>query len=269
MTRGHIVLLAIGAALAMLASWSLPRLQAPLDRFSVAMNLIADGRGSDAVHLLDDRIWRGIAEYRANRYRRAATEFVQDESVTSTYNLGTAYARLAEWTAARAAYERVLRLYPGHEDAAFNLALVLQAEARQQEEQEGQRQTRTLGTVKGKPGQSDQQDSADGEETTTEDARPSDDVARTDKEATQAGQIAAQGRTGDKAQSDDAAAGRGEVTDSEDTESTGRDGSGGMRQLTKSTQDAEILLRRIVDDPERVLAARLRAIDRLRNEAKR
>lgn len=266
MNRARMLLLILGAVIAGVVSWALPRLQAPQDRFSVAMDLIADGRGADAVHLLEDRVWRGIAEYRANRFRRAATEFVQEDSVLSLYNLGTTYARLAEWRGARAAYERVLALDPGHEDAAFNLALVLQAQARQREDQEGQRQSRTLGSEKGEPGQVGQQDDASGETVNDEDAQPSPNAAPSEREANRAGQIAMEGRTGEEAQTEDAAAGRGTISDTGERDASGQQGAGGMRLLTESTQDVEVLLRAIRDDPERVLAARLRAIHRQRQQ---
>ena len=184
----------------------------------------------------------------------------------ATYNLGTTYARLAEWEGARAAFEKVLRLDPAHEDAAHNLSLVLKAQALQQQEQEEQRQTRSLGTEKGANGEGDEQESASGDKTTTEDARPSDDAAPSQQDANRAGQIAQQGRTGDQALTDDAAAGRGAVTETEDQEAAGQTGAGAVRILTKSAQNTEVLLRGIKDDPERVLSARLRAIDRLRRE---
>lgn len=266
MTRPRLALFLTGAVMALILSWAIPRLQAPQDRFTVAMSLIDDGRGADAVHLLEDRVWRGIAEYRANRFRRAAAEFIQEEGVTPLYNLGTTYARLGEWSASRAAYERVLSLDPGHEDAAFNLALVLQAEDRQRQDQEGQRQTRTLGAEKGDPGQGSQQDTGTGEQTTTDDARPSEDAAATDKQASRSGQIAHQGRTGEEALTDDAAAGRGNVSESGERDASGQQGAGGMRLLTESSQNVEVLLRALKDDPERVLAARLRAIHRQRQQ---
>ena len=149
MNRLAIMFIAYLGVAAVAAGWFLPRVTQPLDRFSVAQALIADGRGAEAVHLLEDRVWRGLAEYRAERYRRAVEEFVQGEDVIALYNLGTAYARLAEWSGARVAFERVLALDPAHEDAAFNLSLVLQAEELQRQEAEAQRDTRTLGTEEG------------------------------------------------------------------------------------------------------------------------
>ena len=253
-----------GAALAM--SWLLPRIETPLDRFSIAMDLIADGRASDAVHLLEDPVWRGVAEFRTDRYRRAATEFVQADSVLALYNLGTTYARLAEWAGARAALERALQMDPAHQDAAHNLSLVLQAQALQQQEEEAQRQTRSLGFEKGEQGDAGADDSASGDQTTTDDARPSDNASPSKQDANRAGQIAAQGRTGDLVQTEDAAAGRGQATDTEEQEAAGQAGSGAVHILTRSTQNTDILLRAIKDDPRRVLAARLHAIDRLRRE---
>ena len=264
--RGVTKLLIFGGVIALGLSWALPRANAPLDRQSVALDLIADGRASDAVHLLDDHIWKGIAEYRANRFRRAAAEFIQDESVTSLYNLGTANARLAEWGAARAAYEKVLRLDPGHEDAAYNLSLVLQAEERQREEHEAQQDARTLGTEKGDPNRADPEANTDGSETTAEDAQPSHNAAPSEREPNRSGQIAAAGRTGDDAVNEQGAVGRADAPGLEDRDASGQMGSGGMRILTESTRQAEALLRAIKDDPERVLAARLRAIHRQRQE---
>ncbi len=262
MNRLLIILLTYAGFTSLVAGWFLPRLQQPLDRFSVAQNLIADGRGAEAVHLLDDRIWRGLAEYRAGRYRRAVEEFAQDRDIISLYNLGTSYARLAEWGGARAAFERTLSLDPAHEDAAFNLSLVLQAEELQRQEAEAQRDTSTLGT---EDGRDRGQDSAEeGDKTTAENAEPSADAAPTERTATQAGQIPTEGRTGEIAQTKDATSGRGAASESTDNGSNNRSGAGAIRMLRASAQDKEVLLRAIKDDPEAVLRARLWSIDQQR-----
>ena len=66
------------------------------------------------------------------------------------------------------------------------------------------------------------------------------------------------------AASPDAAAGRADQTAPGDIEATGRFGSGGVRILTESKQQIDLLLGAIRDDPERVLAARLQAMHRQR-----
>lgn len=267
MRRIFAIPIAYLGAMAFAAGWVLPQLDRPLDRFSVAQDLIADGRGVEAVHLLNDRVWRGVAEYRADRYRRAVEEFAQGDDITALYNLGTSYARLAEWAGARAAFERTLSLDPAHEDAAFNLALVLQAEELQRQEAEAQRDTRTLGNEQGN--ERGQEGEEDGGATTDADAEPSADAAPTDRVANQAGQIPAEGRTGDVAQTEDAAAGRGAAAASTDDGSDNRSGAGAIRVLRTSKQDTEILLRAIKDDPAAVLRARLWSIDQQRREAGR
>lgn len=267
MSRPMLIVLGVLGVVALTVSWALPRVFAPVERFSVAMDLIADHRAAEAVHLLDAHDWRGIAEYRAGRYRRAATEFIQGEDATALYNLGTANARLGEWTAARAAYERVLALAPGHEDAAFNLALVKQAEARQREEEANERQERKLGAEKSPPGVAESEGDTSSDKTTTENAVPSDNATPTDKMSAQSGQISAEGRLGETPLSEDSAAGRGALAEAEEREGAGQTGTSGLRVREQSAQDAEILLRAIRDDPARVLAARLRAIHRNRKEA--
>ena len=58
--------LAIGAAAAL--SWLLPRFDAPLDRFSVALELLETGEAEKAAFLFEDPSWQGIAQYRAERF---------------------------------------------------------------------------------------------------------------------------------------------------------------------------------------------------------
>ena len=68
--RGLLIVALTG--LAVVASWAIPKLGAPPDRFGVAMQLIDQGRAVDAIYLLKDKPWRGVAEYRAGRYQHRA-----------------------------------------------------------------------------------------------------------------------------------------------------------------------------------------------------
>lgn len=262
MRRTTLVLVA--GSLALLLAWLLPRLDQPLTPTAVALSLIDDGRAAEAVHLLEDKTLRGIAEYRANRFRRAATEFVQVEDATALYNLGTTYARLAEWRGARAAYERALRLDPDHADAAFNLALVLKAEAREQEDADAERQTRSLGTEDSAEGADDDTGAAEGETKDDEAARASDQSAATESPANQSGETSQPGRSGETPQLPDQAAGRGTLGAAGERTAGQQTGSAATVILQKSAQDAEVILRAIRDDPARVLRARLHAIHRQR-----
>lgn len=256
----RLVLIAVAGAIALMMAWLLPRLQQPLTPVAVAMELMESGRAAEAVHLLDDKTLRGVAEYRANRFRRAAIEFVQVEDATALYNLGTTYARLAEWRGARAAFERTLRLDPDHADAAFNLSLVLQAEAQERANEDAQRQTRSLGSEDSPKGVPDDSGSSEGETKEDGEARPTPEAVATDKPANQSGATSSPGRAGDTAQLPDQAAGHGSLGEGDDGTAAQHTGAAAIRIRRQSAQEAEVLLRAIRDDPARVLRARLYAI---------
>ena len=83
--RSALFLLGLGVALGL--SWLWPRIQQPPTPHEIARQLLAAGRPDDALLLFDERIWRGIAEYRAGRYGRAVGEFFPPESVLHIYNI--------------------------------------------------------------------------------------------------------------------------------------------------------------------------------------
>lgn len=105
-----------------------------LNREQRAHALIESGRFAEAGALSEDPLRRGVAQYRAGDFAAAAQSFAQGDSVTAHYNRGNALARLGRYDEAIDAYDRVLGQDPGHEDAAFNKALLEQA----QQEQQGQ-----------------------------------------------------------------------------------------------------------------------------------
>lgn len=278
--RGHIpsrpsLVLALGGlAVAGFLGWALPRAMTAPDPFSVGLSLIADGRAAEAVHLFHDPDWRGVAEYRAGRYRRALAELFHNESVTNLYNMGTAYARLHTWAGARAAYEKVLTLDPAHEDARHNLDLVLRAEAAERALAEAARAgTKRLG--RWEDGTREQEDPGAAGEDQPDAETPrvqnpelaSGETAPTERRSGAGGQSATPGSPGEQQQARDAGAGaaRAEPGDAEvEAEAPARASRAAPR--AESAAEAETLLRAITDDPERVLAARLRLIHRRRLE---
>ncbi|MEM7188603.1 MAG: hypothetical protein AAF439_03245 [Pseudomonadota bacterium] len=253
-------------ALTIAVSFLLPRITAPPERFGTAMQLIRDGRGDEAVHLLEDYGWRGVAQYRAGRYRRALYEWYEDETVANLYNTGNAYARLHTWDGARSAYLRALRLDPGHENAAYNLALIERAEKAEQELEDAERDTQKLGVQKDDNRKDEDDDPGEDDSTVVEENGADRGAQRGDAERTdQGGQSDIGGTLGDRALSDDAQAGPsgGEPLDGEPE--TSQTGAASAMIRRESAQAAEILLRQIRDDPALVLGARLRTSDRLRH----
>ncbi|MEM7744790.1 MAG: tetratricopeptide repeat protein [Pseudomonadota bacterium] len=249
-----------GAALALatLLSWLWPRLAEPPDRLDVARELIRAGRAAEAVHLFNDPAWRGVAEYRANRYHRALGEFFKHESITSFYNMGNAYARLHEWRAAKEAYRRALDLDPGHADAVHNLALVLSAEAAQRAQRAAAQTTIQLGQWRDGDRAEPDSDSAGDEETVEDGAAGERTRASTELDGTP-GESGSPGLVGAEPINDGGMAGPADTWSGEGAAPDMAPGAGGSAVLRASRQNVEILLGRIRDDPARVLAARLKA----------
>ncbi len=219
------------------------------------------------MHLFEDPAWRGVAEYRAGRYRRALAALVLDETAESLYNMGNAYAQLHEWAGAKAAYRKVLTLDPAHEDASYNLALVERAEAAEARLEEESRSTRRLGRWEDGNRTEPERDAENAEKTVraeVNEGRSTPTAVRTDA----SGRSDAPGQLGTEALAKNPQAGIGVASaDAGQTELAASSGVATIRR--ESAQAAELLLRAISDDPARVLAARLRQVDRLRRERER
>lgn len=264
-------LLLCGFAAALALGWLAPRLAAPEDRFGVAMALMDDGRGAEAALLLDDPIWRGVAEYRAGRFRRAEAGFVVGEDAAALYNLGTARARLFDYAGARTAFDAALRLEPDHADAAFNLDLVEKAAEAARRLADAARLARAVGAAAEdrptRPGQAENDAETDGARTEPSDDPDRNAAAQGEEIASADDQDLGESRAADRAPGGEARAARGDLAETGARERRA-DGRGGATILRQSAAEAEALLRAIKDDPVRVLRARLLAIDRARKAAR-
>ena len=103
-----------------------------------ALAALKEGEPQTATELFQDPAWRNAANYRTENYQGAAEGWaaqsaVEPSAADSHYNLGNALAHLGDFDGAIDAYDRALTVEPGHEDAAFNKALVEQLEQQQQE----------------------------------------------------------------------------------------------------------------------------------------
>lgn len=101
---------------------------------------LAEGNAADAAVLFEDPSWRAVANYRDAQYAGSAAGFLGQQDTKNLYNLGNALARLGEFETAIDAYEQVLEIDPGDEDAQYNLDLLKRAQEQQSESGEGQNQ---------------------------------------------------------------------------------------------------------------------------------
>jgi Ca-activated chloride channel family protein len=256
-----VVLLAIVAAL---TAWLWPHLARPPTRFEVARQLLQQGRPADAAQLLEDPLWRGVAEYRAGRYQSAVADFNGEQSILALYDLGTAYAQLQDWSTAASVLEQVLRLDPNHADARHNLDIVLQAieltrnasagnPQQQPSSEQGNAEQNEAQNSQDNPSQN-QPDNGAGEAST---AKAEKDKKSDNSEV--AGELSDEQPTPQPA----TAVASGEPPEGGD-ESERRINQSTLLETRESTQAAEILLRQIRDNPAKVLRARLHIAHRER-----
>ncbi len=109
------------------------------------------GDAEEAAALFEDREWRAVARYRAKDFSGSAAEFAESGDARNLYNLGNAMAFQGELDSAIDAYEQVLEMDPGNDDAAYNLEVVRKLKDQQQQQQQQQ-------------GEGDQQQSAENAE---------------------------------------------------------------------------------------------------------
>lgn len=249
---GWSLLLAITIAV----SWLWPQIKRSPNDFEIAIDFLNREEPDRALLFLEDKTWRGVAAYRAGRFAQASREFSEDETVLSLYNLGNSYARLKDWSNAITTYQRVLRFDPEHADALHNLALVQQASAPklaqlpQQElpeypeanEQEDQRPIpQESDPEPTQSGESEQSDKA-GNTSDTEEIGEIDEEKRP-KPIDTAGETGSAGAVGDT--DEDRGGDNNQVVGTVDL------------KPRNSTRPPEMMLRKIHDDPEKVLRARL------------
>ncbi len=237
-------------------SWLWPQIDRAPNDFEIAVDFLNREQPDRALLFLEDRTWRGVAAYRAGRFAQASREFSDEDTVLNLYNLGNSYAQLKDWSNAITTYQRVLRFDPEHTDTLHNLALVQQASAPklaqlpqlelpeypEAEDQEDQRPIpQESDPEPTQSGESEQSDKA-GNTSDTEDIGEIDEEKRP-KPIETAGETGSAGAVGD----------------------TSEDRGGDTQQMVgtvdlkprNSTGRPDTLLRKIQDDPEKVLRARL------------
>ena len=158
-----------------------------------ARNKLDEGDPAEAAELFENRDWRAVAEYNAEKFADSAATFAESGDTRSLYNLGNALARQGEFETAIEAFEHVLELDPDDADAAYNRDLLQQAMEQQQQQQEGEQESSEESDGEGEQSESDSesdQESEDGSESDSdseqsESSRDEQEASQEDMEAMQ------------------------------------------------------------------------------------
>ncbi len=216
-----------------------------------AQRALNEGSAADAAALFEDTEWRGVARYRAGDYAGSAAEFAESGDARNLYNLGNAMAQQGELDAAIDAYEQVLEMEPGNEDARYNLDFVRNLKEQQEQQQQGddQQSTQNPGgegqqsdsegeqNQEGSEGAAESQESESSEGSQREEQMSEEDLEALREELRRAAEEAEQGQQPEQLTEAELAA---------------------LRQQQEQQQAMEQWLRRIPDDPGGLLRRKFR-----------
>jgi Ca-activated chloride channel family protein len=231
-----------------------------------ALQLYSEGRHQQAAELFSDEAWQATAKYRAGDYSAAAESWQQQEDEAADYNRANALAQQGQYQDALAAYDRLLKQSPDHQDARFNRQAIedwlkLQQDGQQQQQsgeadgptyRDGQQQQQQSGESGGDPQQGQQSGRESGE---SGDSNPGEESRQGEQgtDAPQSESDQARGEAADGQSQDQSQQGSQEDRPEglEPGESEAQQDSDSVADLDQqmSEQAAEQWLRKIPDDP--------------------
>ncbi|WP_349962389.1 VWA domain-containing protein [Rhizobium sp. ZPR3] len=94
------------------------------------------GQFERAASLFKDPNWKGVALYRAGRYRQASQAFAMSDTAEAWYNQGNCLVHTGEFDEAIAAYHKALEKRKAWPEAEANLAIAELLKKKQQEDDE-------------------------------------------------------------------------------------------------------------------------------------
>jgi len=221
-----------------------------------AQRQLAEGSAVDAATLFKDPVWQAVARYRAGEYAGSASGFAAQEDTESLYNLGNALARLGEFESAIDAYEQVLEINAGNEDAQYNRDLIKDMLDRQQESESDQgSSSQSGGGGQQSEGEGDQdQSGAEGEAGDPGTEGEAGDSSRSGDEMNQEDLKAIRAEL-ERAAQEAARQQQGEAQDAEDMNPADEIAE---RRAQEQRQAMEQWLRRIPNDPGGLLRRKFR-----------
>jgi Ca-activated chloride channel family protein len=203
--------------------------------------------------------WKAASQYRAGNHDKAA-EILKKLSPTSEnlYNLGNAQARQNQLEDALKSYQQALKENPQHEDAQYNKQIVEQALKEQQKQQQDQNQeSDDQSDTQDQQDQQQSDDQSDDSQQQQKDQQQNDNSSQQEQQKQQESssnndsqeqdENEEQAEQQNKAESADNEEDKGQQTESQAAK------PGDEKPLDELDQATEQWLRRIPDDPGRLL----------------
>lgn len=247
-----------------------------------ASRALGNGDAQGAAALFRDPAWKGAAHYRAEDYEAAVSALQGRGDATSHYNRGNALARLGSYQDAITAYDKVLEQDSNHEDARFNRDLLKELLDQEQQQQRQQQQASqdqegpspqdpSQGNSSGEDGHNQNESAPQGDREHRAQQQPTDgDQSQADREQ-DPGPLEQLAQDAAADHESEPTAGELSATDEdpqdsriEQEESAAEEkqeapqASAGELTTIESEQAAEQWLRRIPDDPGRLLRNKFR-----------
>ena len=199
-----------------------------------AARALEAGDAEDAARLFEDRRWKAAAQYRNEDFEAAARSLESFDAAADLYNRGNALAKSGALKEAVAAYKGALELRPGLDDARHNLRIVEQL---MQQRQQQQQQQAGGDRREGEEQRQQQQQQGGGKQQQQGAQQPQPPAVAEQRRTTEAPEA-----EGDAADAANAAA----------------------QMVGEDEQAVEQYLRRISEDPRRLLQRKLRHLSRLK-----
>ena len=228
-----------------------------------AMQLYQQGDHQQAAELFNDPSWQSAAKYRAGDFSAAAEGWQQQGGETATYNHATALARQGQYDEALAAYDRLLKQSPDHQDARFNRQAIEDWLKQQEQQQQDSQQEKADESDEGEQQEQQSTNDSDGESSAGEQNSGEQGAAKSQsdvlsEQSKQGGQSDRQDSATEQPADDQAQDGESteeaqaaQREESDPAESEGQADSETEARLDQqmSDQAAQQWLRKIPDDP--------------------
>jgi Ca-activated chloride channel family protein len=211
-----------------------------------AQQAMQTGNAGEAAKLFENPEWKAAAAYKNKDYASAAQQYAGKSTVTDQYNYANAMAQQGKFADAIAAYEKVLKTDPKHEDARYNLDVVKKAQQQQQQGQNQQQADKQQQNQQQNPAQQNQQGQQGQEK--QQQGQNADKQQAQDKQSEQNKQQDVQQKQADKQQEQQDKQGKGEKQD-QNKQEKGKEDAEESAQQREQQQATEQWLRRIPDDP--------------------